>query len=68
MWAVEVELTPKHAARTAAIMSALAVAGYARVLYFTAPAARPMVARYAATVPAAITVSDLPPTARTPGT
>jgi hypothetical protein len=67
VWAVEVELTPKHTARTAAIMTALAAAGYARVLYFTAPAARPAVARYAATFPADITVHDLPPAARTPG-
>jgi len=68
VWAVEIELTPKHAARTAAIMTGLAAAGYARVLYFTAPAARPALARYAAALPAAaITVHDLPATAYTPG-
>ena len=42
VWAVEVELTPKHAARTAQIMAGLAApAGYAQVIYLTAPAARP---------------------------
>jgi hypothetical protein len=67
VWAVEVELTPKHAARTAAIMTALAEAGYARILYFAAPAARPVLARYAATLPAApVTICALPPAARTP--
>ena len=68
VWAIEIELTPKTAARTAAIMAGLAAAGYARVLYFTAPAARPAVARAAAGFPAApITIHDLPPAARAPG-
>ena len=68
VWAIEIELTAKHAARTAAIMAALAAAGYARILYFTAPAARPAVARAAAALPAApITIHDLPPAAFTPG-
>ena len=62
------ELTPKTAARTAAIMAGLAAAGYDRILYFTAPAARPAVARAAAGPPAApITIRDLPPAAFTPG-
>ena len=62
MWAIETELTPKTAARTAAIMAALAAAGYDRILYYTAPAARPAVTRAAATLPAApVTVQDLPP-------
>jgi hypothetical protein len=37
------------------------------VIYFTAPAARPVITRYAATLPdAPITICDLPPAARTP--
>ena len=68
VWAIETELTPKTAARTAAIMAGLAAAGYDRILYFTAPAARPAVTRAAATLPAApVTVHDLPPAAFTPG-
>ena len=68
VWAIETELTPKTAARTAAIMAGLAAAGYDRILYFTAPAARPAVARAAAALPAApITIRDLPPAAFTPG-
>jgi hypothetical protein len=73
IWAVEIELTPKHADRTAAIMAALtAPAGYAHVYYLTAPAARGVVARCAAALPgdapARVTVWDLPPAAPTPGT
>ena len=71
VWAIEVELTAKHAARTAAIMADLtAPAGYAQVLYLTAPAARGVVARCAdalpAGAPAQVTVWDLPPSAYTP--
>jgi hypothetical protein len=62
VWAIETELTPKTAARTAVIMAALAAAGYDRILYYTAPAARSAVTRAAATLPAApITIRDLPP-------
>jgi hypothetical protein len=61
VWAVEIELTPKHAPRTAAIMTALAAAGYARILYFAAPAALPVLARSAAALPAApVTIHNLP--------
>ena len=68
VWAIETELTPKTAARTAVIMAGLAAAGYDRILYYTAPAARPAVTRAAAALPAApITVRDLPPAAFTPG-
>ena len=65
---MEIELTPKHAPRTAAIMSALAAAGYARILYFAAPAALPVLARSAAALPTApVTIHNLPPAAFTPG-
>ena len=72
IWAIEIELTPKHAARTAQIMAALtAPAGYARVIYLTAPAARGVVARCAGALPsglpAEVKVWDLPPAAYTPG-
>lgn len=47
-------------------------AGYAHVYYLTAPAARGVVASCAAALPGdaptRITVWDLPPAARTPGT
>ena len=73
IWAIEIELTAKHADRTAAIMAELTTpAGYAHVYYLTAPAARGVVARCAAALPgdapARLTVGDLPPAARTPGT
>jgi hypothetical protein len=73
IWAVEVELTAKHAGRTAAIMAGLtAPAGYAQVYYLAAPAARGVVARCAAALPgdapARLTVWDLPPAAIAPGT
>ncbi len=68
VWAIETELTPKTAARTALIMTGLAAAGYDRIVYFTAPAARRSVLTAAATVPAApVTVHDLPPAAFIPG-
>ena len=73
VWAVEVELTPKPLARTTAIMGGL-LSGpgrYAQVLYLTAPPARPVVTRAAASVPAdwqaRVIVRDLPPSAFTPG-
>ena len=73
IWAVEIELTAKHADRTAAIMTELtAPAGYTHVYYMTAPAARGVVARCADALPgdapARVTVWDLPPDASTPGT
>jgi len=65
VWAIEAELTPKGAARTARIMGGLLVpVRYAQVVYLTAPAARPVVLRAAATLPAAdqarVVVRDLP--------
>ena len=67
-WAVEVELTPKPAARTARIMAGLlAQSRYAQVLYLCSPAARPVVDATAAQFPGAqrgrVTVRDLPPAA-----
>lgn len=72
VWAVEVELTPKPVARTARIMTGLlSHPGYAQVVYLTAPAARPVVARAAAGLPegrrARVAVRDLPAGALLPG-
>jgi hypothetical protein len=72
IWAVEIELTAKHADRTAQIITELTTpAGYARVIYLTAPAARGVVARCADALPpgtlAEVTVWDLPPAAYAPG-
>ena len=71
VWALEIELTAKHAARTAAIMAELtASAGYARVVYLTAPPARGVVARCVGALPpgtpAEVTVWDLPADAYLP--
>jgi len=72
IWAIEIELTPKPLPRTARIMGGLLAgpARYAQVLYLTAPAARPVVTRAAAAIPAAqqdrIVIRDLPPSAFTP--
>jgi hypothetical protein len=78
-WAIEAELTPKPLARTAAIMSGLLARAadyqpgarpgpgprYDRVIYLAAPAARGVVDRAAATLPAPLrgreSVRDLPP-------
>ena len=78
-WAMEAELTPKPLARTAGIMAALLArttdyhpgsapaAGprYARVVYLTAPPARRVTERAAATLPpelaARVTIRGLPP-------
>jgi hypothetical protein len=65
VWAIEAELTPKAAARTARIMSELlSPVRYARVIYLTAPAARPVVLRAAESLPpgdrARVVVRDLP--------
>jgi hypothetical protein len=71
VWAVEVELTPKPLARTTRIMGGLlSPARYAQVIYLTAPAARPVVTRAAAGLPAGqaarVVVRDLPSSAFTP--
>ena len=65
VWAIEAELTPKGAARTARIMGGLLIpVRYAQVVYLTAPAARPVVLRAAETLPAEdrarVVVRDLP--------
>jgi hypothetical protein len=65
VWAIEAELTPKGAARTARIMGGLLTpVRYAQVIYLTAPAARPVVLRAAATLPpedrGRVVVRDLP--------
>jgi hypothetical protein len=64
VWCVEVELTPKTAARTARIVSGLLSGPYAQVVYLCSPPARPVVARTAANLPesqrARIAVRDLP--------
>jgi hypothetical protein len=69
-WAVEVELTPKPAARLNRIIEGLLSGPYAQVLYLTAPAARPVVERAAARFPAGqaarITIRPLPPAASMP--
>jgi hypothetical protein len=71
VWAIEAELTPKPTARTARIMAGfLTPMTYAQVIYLTAPAARPVVTRAAASLPpgdqARVTVRDLPAYAFTP--
>jgi hypothetical protein len=72
VWAVEVELTPKPAARTARIMNGLlSPPRYAQVVYLTSPAARPVVLRTVAGLPAPhrdrVAVRDLPASAFLPG-
>jgi hypothetical protein len=71
-WAVEVELTPKPAARTSRIMNGLlSRPRYAQVVYLTSPAARPVVTRAVAGLDARqrsrVAVRDLPPAAALPG-
>ena len=71
VWAIEAELTPKPLARTARIMAGLlSPPRYAQVIYLSAPAARLVVTRVAAGLPAAqadrIVVRDLPPSAFLP--
>jgi hypothetical protein len=71
VWAIEAELTPKPAARTARIMSGLlSPLRYAQVIYLTAPAARPVVARAAGSLPpgeqARVVIRELPAAAFTP--
>ena len=65
VWAVEVELTPKPIARTTRIMGELLTSmQYSLVVYLTAPAARPVVSRAAASLPPGeqprIAVRELP--------
>lgn len=72
VWAVEVELTPKPAARTARIMAGLLTGSrYAQVVYLCSPAARPVVDATAGQLPEAqrarVAVRDLPPAAFTAG-
>ena len=71
VWAIEVELTPKPIARTTGIMiGLLSPMQYATVVYLTAPAARPVVLRAAASLPPGeqnrVAVRDLPAAAFTP--
>ena len=68
VWAIEVELTPKPVDRTTRIMAGLATAmQYAQVIYLTAPAARQVVTRAAASLPpgeqARVAIRPLPATA-----
>jgi hypothetical protein len=70
VWAIEVELTAKAAARTARIITELLTAmQYAQVIYLTAPAARAVVTRTAAALPpweqARVVVRNLPRSAFT---
>jgi hypothetical protein len=71
VWAIEAELTPKPLARTTRIMTGLlSPMWYAQVIYLTAPAARSVVTRAAASLPpgeqARLVVRDLPAYAFTP--
>jgi hypothetical protein len=71
VWAIEVELTPKPITRTNRILGGLlSSVRYAHVIYLTAPAARAVVTRAAALVPAAeqprVVVRDLPGSAFAP--
>jgi hypothetical protein len=68
VWAIEVELTPKPAARTVRIMGGLlSPMRYAQVIYLTAPAAGPVVTRAAAALHqgdrARVVIRELPPSA-----
>jgi len=72
VWAIEVELTPKPLARTTRIMAGLVTSmPYSHVIYLTAPAARPVVTRAAASLrggeQARVTIRDLPPAAFSAG-
>jgi hypothetical protein len=65
VWAIEVELTPKPLARTTRIMTELiSPMQYAQVIYLTAPPARRVVSRAAASLPPGeqdrVAVRDLP--------
>jgi hypothetical protein len=53
VWAIEIELTPKHVTRTTGIMSEmLSLMRYSTVVYLTSPAARGVVDSAAARLPA----------------
>ncbi len=65
VWAIEAELTPKPLARTTRTMTGLlSPMRYAQVIYLTAPPARPVVMRAAASLSpgeqARVVVRDLP--------
>jgi hypothetical protein len=71
IWCIEVELTPKPVTRTSRIMAGLlSPARYAQVIYLTAPAARPVVARAVDGLPGGqrdrVAVRDLPASAYLP--
>ena len=71
VWAIEVELTPKPVTRTTRIMTGLlSPMRYAQVVYLTAPAARPVVTRAAASLPTGeqsrVAIRDLPAAAFPP--
>ena len=71
VWAVEVELTPKAAARTMRIMTGLlSPVRYAQVAYLISPAARSVVTRAAASLPVGeqprVVIRELPTAAFTP--
>jgi hypothetical protein len=71
VWVIEVELTPKPIARTTRIMTGLlSPMRYAQVIYLTAPAARPVVTRAAASLPpgeqSRVVVRELPAVALAP--
>ena len=71
VWAIEAELTPKPLARTTRIMTGLfSPMQYTQVIYLTAPAARTVVTRAAASLPpgeqSRMVVRDLPESAFTP--
>ncbi len=70
VWAIEAELTPKPVTRTTRIMTELLIPmRYAQVIYLTAPAARAVVTRAAASLPpgeqSQIVIRDLPDSAFT---
>jgi hypothetical protein len=69
-WAIEVELTPKPAARVTRIIAGLLSGPYAQVIYLASPAAKPVIERAAARFnpeqAARITTRYLPPAARMP--
>jgi hypothetical protein len=66
-WCIEVELTPKAAARTQQIMSGLLARQYAQILYLCAPAALPVVSHAAGKFrpeqAARVLIRELPPVA-----
>jgi hypothetical protein len=71
VWAIEVELTPKPVERTTRIMAGLlAPMTYAQVIYLTAPRARSVVTRAAASLPPGeqgkMVIRELPGYAFTP--